>query len=337
MKRFILYTLVAFTLPSCGGTDGRFRLEGEFEHLRQGEFYIYSNDGGAAALDTIKLEDGRFDYETELKGQATYYLLYPNLSEQVIFGASGDVLEVKGDARNLKSVEVKGSEPNEQLTAFRLENMDKGTAELRKAAADFIAQSPASPVSVFLFKTYFLQADDVPQGEVRKHYRALCKAQPDNLQLLGWQADVEALGKVLAKGSKLPAFRFKSRNGEEVCDSDFQGKPLLVNFWASWENRSAGDMFRIKRLLRDNKEKIQGVSISLDVEDKGIKSIERRDTVWWPSYCDYQGWNGALVKQFAVRSIPYYILAGADGKVIAAGASYDKDIMPELDKLLETK
>ena len=225
MKRYILYTLVAFTLPICGGTDGRFRLEGEFEHLRQGEFYIYSNDGGAAALDTIKLEDGRFDYETELKGQATYYLLYPNLSEQVIFGASGDVVEVKGDARNLKSVEVKGSEPNEQLTAFRLENMDKGTAELRKAAADFIAQSPASPVSVFLFKTYFLQADDVPQGEVRKHYRALCKAQPDNLQLLGWQADVEALGKVLAKGSKLPAFRFKSRNGEEV---ELPPRPIVV-------------------------------------------------------------------------------------------------------------
>ena len=126
MKRFILYTLIAFTLLSCGGSEGRFRLKGEFEHLRQGEFYIYSNDGGTAGFDTIKIEDGQFDYETDLRDHAIYYLLYPNLSEQVIFGASGDVITIKGDARNLKSVEVKGSQPNEELTAFRLENKDKG-------------------------------------------------------------------------------------------------------------------------------------------------------------------------------------------------------------------
>ena len=109
MKRFILYTLIAFTLLSCGGSEGRFRLKGEFEHLRQGEFYIYSNDGGTAGFDTIRIEDGQFDYETDLRDHAIYYLLYPNLSEQVIFGASGDVITIKGDARNLKSVEVKGS------------------------------------------------------------------------------------------------------------------------------------------------------------------------------------------------------------------------------------
>ena len=136
MKRFILYTLIAFTLLSCGGSEGRFRLKGEFEHLRQGEFYIYSNDGGTAGFDTIRIEDGQFDYETDLRDHAIYYLLYPNLSEQVIFGASGDVITIKGDARNLKSVEVKGSQPNEELTAFRLENKDKrGCRSFHRAVA----------------------------------------------------------------------------------------------------------------------------------------------------------------------------------------------------------
>lgn len=208
MKRFILYTLIAFTLLSCGGSEGRFRLKGEFEHLRQGEFYIYSNDGGTAGFDTIRIEDGQFDYETDLRDHAIYYLLYPNLSEQVIFGASGDVITIKGDARNLKSVEVKGSQPNEELTAFRLENKDKGLSGTREAAAAFIAQSPSSPVSVFLFKEYFLSYDDVSQGDVKKHYRALCKAQPDNLQLLSWQSDVENRDRLLKKGSSLPDFSF---------------------------------------------------------------------------------------------------------------------------------
>lgn len=84
-----------------------------------------------------------------MRDHAIYYLLYPNLSEQVIFGASGDVITIKGDARNLKSVEVKGSQSNEELTAFRLENKDKGFPGTREAAAAFIAQSPSSPVKCF--------------------------------------------------------------------------------------------------------------------------------------------------------------------------------------------
>ena len=72
MKRFILYTLIAFTLLSCGGSEGRFRLKGEFEHLRQGELYIYSNDGGPAGLDNRRIEDGQLDHETQLSAHALY-------------------------------------------------------------------------------------------------------------------------------------------------------------------------------------------------------------------------------------------------------------------------
>ena len=336
MKRVILYTFCGFTLLSCGGSEDRFRLEGEFEHLRQGEFYIYSNDGGTAGVDTLKIENGEFEYETALDGHATYYLLYPNLSEQVIFGESGDVVKVKGDARNLKSVEVKGSKANEELTAFRLENLDRSVTEVRKAAVAYMAQSPESPVSVFLFREYFLSAEDLSQGEVEKHYRALCKAQPDNLQLLYWRADLESLFTELKKGDKLPDFRLVMEDSSEVKASDYKGKPLLINFWASWENGSSSLMFRIKRLAREHSGEIGLLSVSLDLNRKGKEGIERRDTVTWPSYCDFLAWESPVVRQFGVRTLPYCILVGKDGRVVAAGA-YEKDIQPELEKLLESK
>ncbi|MCD8318834.1 MAG: AhpC/TSA family protein [Paraprevotella sp.] len=337
MKRFILYTFLAFTLLSCGGSEGRFRLKGEFEHLQQGEFYIYSDDGGTSRLDTIKVERGSFDYETALDNTATYYLLYPNLSEQVIFGASGEVITIKGDARNLKSVEVKGSEPNEDLTAFRLANKDKRKTDMQKAAAEFIRQHPSSPVSVFLFKEYFLSSDDASQEEVKKHYRALCKAQPDNLQLLQWKADVESRGRRLVKGSSLPKIEWVGEDGKSVTSEDYRGKNLLINFWASWDSESSGLMFRLRRLLKEHPGKIHVVSISLDVEAAPRKGIERMDSVTWPSYCDYQAWNSPMVRQFAVSSVPYCILAGSDGKVVAVGSSYEKDIQPEIQKLIDSK
>ena len=337
MKRGILYTFCGLTLLSCGGSEGRFRLKGEFDHLQQGEFYIYSNDGGLRKLDTIPVVGGEFDYETALETQATFYLLYPNLSEQVIFGASGDVVTIEGDARNLKAVEVKGNQANRDMTDFRRAQEGKSASESRKAAADFIRQSPASPVSVFLFREYFLRpGSGVSVNEVREHYRALCKAQPDNLQLLYWRADLESLFTELKKGDKLPDFRLVMEDSSEVKTSDYKGKPLLINFWASWENGSSSLMFRIKRLAREHSGEIGLLSVSLDLNRKGKEGIERRDTVTWPSYCDFLAWESPVVRQFGVRTLPYCILAGKDGRVIAAG-TYEKDIQPELEKLLESK
>ncbi len=335
MKRFILYIFIVFTLLSCGGTEGRFRLKGEFEHLQQGEFYLYSNDGGAARFDTIKVEGGRFTYETPLTGNATFTLLYPNLSELVIFGASGDVITVHGDARNLKNVEVEGSQPNEEMTAFRLAQDGKSAKATQEAAADFIRKSPTSPVSVFLFRQYFLSQKDAPLEEIKEHYRVLCQAQPDNLQLLQWKGDVEALSACLKEGALLPDFSLTLPDSAVVKAADYRGKYLLINFWASWETSGSTLMFRIKRLLQDKTTAdLQVVSVSLDVNKAAKEGVERMDSVTWTSYCDFQAWNSPVVKQFAVPYLPYCVLAGPDGRILAVG-NYADDILPEIEKVFK--
>lgn len=336
MRRFILYTLV-FTLLSCGGTESRFRLKGKFEHLQQGEFYIYNEYGSEAGFDTIRVESGEFDYQTDLSGQAIYHLLYPNMSEQVIFGASGDVVTIKGDARNLKSAEVYGSEENEEMTAFRMANMDKSTKGVRDAAAGFIEKSPASPVSVFLFKQYFLLQDGVSPAEVKKHYQALCNAQPDNPMLLQWLDDVEDVGKRVEVGRPMPDFGFTLEDGKQVKASDYQGKYLMINYWASWESASSGVMLRLKRLRREYSDRLETMSVSLDLKKSAKEGIERNDSVTWPSYCDFMAWNSPVVRKLYVPSIPYCIFVGPDGKVIAAGTSYDKDILPAVKKAFEIR
>ena len=67
LKRNSFYIMVIKALPfylfifflfSCG-SDGRiFRLQGRLRNLNQGEFLIYSPDGGFVGVDTIKVRDG---------------------------------------------------------------------------------------------------------------------------------------------------------------------------------------------------------------------------------------------------------------------------------------
>src|SRR5574344_2988262 len=109
MKRAIGYLLFLLFLVSCGTDSSHFKIEGRFRNLNQGEFYVYSPDGGTNQLDTIKVQDGSFAYEVPLEKKATFIIVFPNFSEQAIFGEPGKTATVKGDASHLKEMEVSGN------------------------------------------------------------------------------------------------------------------------------------------------------------------------------------------------------------------------------------
>lgn len=84
MKRLIYILTLALVLVACGSRRGYFSLEGRLLNLNQGEFYVYSPDGVFDGVDTIKVEGGRFAYETPCKEEGTLVIVFPNYSEQPV-------------------------------------------------------------------------------------------------------------------------------------------------------------------------------------------------------------------------------------------------------------
>ena len=113
--------LLTFSLVSCGPGGNSFRIEGRLRHMNQGEFYVYSPDGGIKGIDTIKVHEGRFAYETMLRDPATFIIIFPNFSELAVFGEPGKAAEIKGDASHMKEMTVKGTNDNEEMTKIRME------------------------------------------------------------------------------------------------------------------------------------------------------------------------------------------------------------------------
>ncbi len=336
----ILYSIVfALTLLGCGGSQGQFRLKGNFTHLEQGDFLIYSLDGGLNKVDSLHIRNGKFDYFTKLEGKATYCILYPNFSELVIFGHSGAVVKVKGDARNLNGVEVKGDKDNETYTQFRKEINEKSDKEVQEIARNYILENPTLYMSQYLLSRYFILSDQATQAETKEIYDSLMRALPDDVSLSLLADDVRSK-EATKEGNKMPNFSLTTR--EETKDSlghkvvklaDYKGKYLLMVFWANWKSGSQGSLFHARHLRRDSHNKVELLSYSLDVEDKQLSSIEERDSINYASFCDFQCWSSPLIRQLGIRDLPYYILIGPDQKIIASGTDWLKDIEPKTKDL----
>lgn len=330
-------------LTACTGHPKEARLKGNFDHLEQGEFLVYSSDEGLDRLDTLRIRDGRFTYSLPTPATATLHILYPNQSELVVFASPGEDILVKGDAQNLSEVEVSGDDDNETYTQFRLDALGKSASETRELARTCILEHPTLAASRYLFTTYFLCDTAASVALTTELYDSLSRACPDDLELSRLASHVRTLG-LLSPGKPLPDFSLTltpghGGNGNElknITKADCQGKYLLISFWATWKSGSQSALYRSRRFRREMKGKgreVTLISYSLDANETQFRRAEQRDSIDYASYCDCLCFASPLAQQWGIRNLPYFVLAAPDGTILASGNDWLKHIQPTIRKL----
>ena len=277
------------------------------------DFYVYSTDGSLTDLDTIHVSEGSFEWEVKLENDAMLYLIYPNLNEQVIFARPGDHVHFKGDANQLRAVSIKGNPENDELTRFRLENLQVTPDSLRRAMQSYIRNNPDSRVSTFLQRQITLSRNSSSR---------------------------------LRKGQKLPSIILPpdTVGGDtlRLLTTDSAARPVLLYFWATWKNNGRDAAYSIRDAIRKSQKlpkasRLQPISISLDFDAKQYSYSVRADSIDYDRRRYPQIWDAPICELLAIQNIPYYILADSARQVIALGSDWKKDIQPELDKLLKPK
>ena len=128
-------------------------------------------------------------------------------------------------------------------------------------------------------------------------------------------------------------------NGPEertITKTDYQGKRLLIAFWASWKGGSQSALYRARRLRRELKAKgkdIELLAYSLNADERDLFRAEERDTVDYPSYCDFRALASPLVQQWGIKELPFIILVTPDGRIAASGSDWMADIQPAASNL----
>jgi len=125
-------------------------------------------------------------------------------------------------------------------------------------------------------------------------------------------------------------------NGKTVSLSDYKGKVLLLDFWATWCGPCIEEMPHLKASYK--KYRAQGfeiVGVSFDMKRAELEAFVKKHGVRWPQIFHDKNWKQPINLEYKVRAIPMTILIGRDGNIAAIGEralSLDQAIRAALAK-----
>ena len=113
------------------------------------------------------------------------------------------------------------------------------------------------------------------------------------------------------KEVKAPSFELYNEKGELVRLTDFKGKYVYLNFWASWNIISIKQMQIIRVLQQRHGDKIAFISINLDDNVADYKASVERFKFNWTTL--HYGNDFTVKENYQVKTIPSYILINPNG------------------------
>lgn len=154
--------------------------------------------------------------------------------------------------------------------------------------------------------------------------QTILRLQAEKPQLAVTQALVERLAKMkgIPIGALAPTFAGKGLDGTPVQLSDYKGKYLYIDFWASWCLACRAENPTLVKLYQaHHSNQFEMIGIGIKDKEAAWKAAIAKDQLPWAQINDQ---DNSIASAYFIMSLPQNVLLDTEGKILYRNISSEK-------------
>lgn len=342
-----------FCVGQASAQNGNYVIKGTIKGASSGRIYLeHENESKKVMTDsTVLSSDGSFQFKGKVVSPQFYSVKLKGVKNPSTFLLENAAITFAGSKDSLYKAVVKGSNAQDVYIGFyngpwkpivekaggiyqrldkaeqegkvKLDSATRGGFDREFRVLDtlnwvavkaYVAKNTGSVGSAAIIYDRFVAYPNFP---VAKDFFAMLTPEVQK-SLVGKQISrAFALDEKTAPGRIAPAIAMADKDGKIVHLSDFKGKYVMVDFWASWCGpcrKENPNVVAAYKKYHDKGFEILGVSLD-SKKESWLKAIAA-DGLTWTHVSDLKGWANIAAAEYGVKAVPASFLIGPDGKVV---------------------
>lgn len=352
IRKLILFLSFAFQLNTGFSQTQSYTLSGMLKGIPKGVVELISNDyrtRESSTINTGTIKDGKFSISGKLPSATMVRMVIKpgNWETQLFLENSKITIQVDtagavknlyaGEVRSiaLKNVVVKGSKTHDDYLRLGISQRSQNQKNSFETINQYIGLHPSSVAGAYVFEEHYIYN---PGMDISKTEQVLSKFAGEakkSIYAKNLYDDI-AERKAVLPGNFAADFTLLTRDSLKVSLSDFKGRYVLLDFWASWCKPCRAAIPHWKEVSAKYKGKgLEIVSITLDSRRNDWLKAMDEEQMPWTQLTDEYPVIGKLARVFSTyknRTIPFYVLLDKEGKILARTISEK-----EIDTIIENE